>query len=196
MFTSRAEYRMLLRQDNADIRLTSLAHQLGLADEERMLRVKEKVKGSQEIIALFKETSINPDEINGLLTQKDTPQIEQKTKLCKILARPQIEIDDLMQNIPRLKKYLSKYDEEIIQQAEINMKYEGYIKKEKELVEKMNRLEDLVLSPKVDYKKIPSLSNEAKEKLSEIQPRTIGQATRISGVSPADVSVLMVYMGR
>jgi tRNA uridine 5-carboxymethylaminomethyl modification enzyme len=196
MFTSRAEYRILLRQDNADIRLTKLGHELGLAEESRLLRVNEKTKAVAEIIRHFKKESIAPEDINGYLETKRTSPLKQKVKLINVLLRPQIQVEDLKIVLPELRHYLKKYDSESVSQAEINMKYEGYVQKEKEMVEKMERLENIAISTAFNYSNLKSLSTEARQKLTVIKPRTIGQASRISGVSPSDVSVLMVYMGR
>ena len=197
MFTSRAEYRILLRQDNADIRLTPIAQKLGLKGaDERMGSVDAKVEAAQAIQDFFEKTSVSPDQINHYLSSKGTSPLKQKVKLKSVVLRPHINIEDLRALLPNLNIFLSKYKSEFVSLAEINMKYEGYIKKEQEMVEKMNRLEQVRLSESFDYSQLSSLSAEAREKLAQIQPRTIGQASRISGVSPADISVLLVYMGR
>lgn len=197
MFTSRAEYRILLRQDNADLRLTPLAHRLGMRGmAERMVRVNAKNAAANAIEKFVEELSVGPDDINGLLAQKDSAEIRQKVKLHGILLRPGISMDDLRGALPHLDRFLSQYDEEFVNLAEINMKYAGYIKKEQEMVDKMNRLEEVRLIDNFDYSQLVSLSAEAREKLGRIRPRTIGQASRISGVSPADISVLLVHMGR
>jgi tRNA uridine 5-carboxymethylaminomethyl modification enzyme len=197
MFTSRAEYRILLRQDNADVRLTPLAHELGIrGTDERMERVHTKVAAAQAIEKYFAETSVAPDDINGFLESKGSAPIRQKVKLDGILLRPNIDLADLRQVLPGLQQFLQQYDTEFAQLAEINMKYEGYIRREQEMVDKMNRLEEVRLLENFDYSKLNSLSAEAREKLNKIKPRTIGQASRISGVTPADVSVLLVHMGR
>ncbi len=197
MFTSRAEYRILLRQDNADVRLTPLAHELGIrGTDERMERVHTKVAAAQAIEKYFAETSVAPDDINGFLESKGSAPIRQKVKLDGILLRPNIDLADLRQVLPGLQQFLQQYDVEYAQLAEINMKYEGYIRREQEMVDKMNRLEEVRLLENFDYSKLNSLSAEAREKLNKIKPRTIGQASRISGVTPADVSVLLVHMGR
>lgn len=196
MFTSRAEYRVLLRQDNADLRLTKLGFELGLAKENRLKRVLEKEKSVVEIVNYFKETSISPHVINPILIYKNTSIIDRKTKLINILLRPQIEIIDLKNGINELSNFLMKYDQEFIEQASIQMKYEGYIQKEQLFVEKMNRLEDVNIRPDFDYERVNSLSMEARQKLTKMKPASLGQASRISGVSPSDISVLMVYMGR
>ncbi len=197
MFTSRAEYRILLRQDNADLRLTPLAHRLGMRDmDTRMECVRRKEAAAEKIERFFRETSIGPEDINGYLAILDSAAIRQKVKLHQVLLRPGVSIDGLRQALPTLKDFLSPFDAECVELAEINMKYEGYIHKEQEMVEKMNRLEEVRLMENFDYSQLASLSKEAREKLSRIKPRTIGQAGRISGVTPADVSVLLVHLGR
>ncbi len=196
MFTSRAEYRILLRQDNADIRLTPLGYKLGLASEARMERVAEKQRVAAEIQKYFQAESVAPDLINPLLEEQGTATISQKTKLFNLLSRPQIDLLMLRRQLPELSTYLSQFDNEFVEQAEISMKYEGYIEKEQQLVEKMNKLEEVRIIDNFDFRKITSLSHEAREKLSKVRPTTLGQASRISGVSPSDISVLMVYMGR
>lgn len=197
MFTSRAEYRILLRQDNADIRLTPLAAKLGISGaDERMKKVEEKLKAAGEIEKFFTAYSVDPSEINGYLNSIGSAEIRQKVKLYGILLRPHVSINELQNSLPTLKDYLSRFSKEQVELAEITMKYDGYIKKENEMVEKMNKLEELRLSDQFNYHTILSLSAEAREKLTRIKPRTIGQASRISGVSPADISVLLVHMGR
>jgi len=196
MFTSRAEYRTLLRQDNADLRLTPLAFELGLASSARMERVEAKSTGTDQIIKYFNKTSIGPEEINPLLSELNTEPIRQKLKLERIIGRPQVSMTDLASSAQWLRDKLEEYPEEAVEQAEISMKYQGYIEKEQEMVEKINRLEHIVLKPEFDYSLINSLSAEAKQKLQHIKPHTLGQASRISGVSPADISVLMVFLGR
>ncbi|MBX2875874.1 MAG: tRNA uridine-5-carboxymethylaminomethyl(34) synthesis enzyme MnmG [Saprospiraceae bacterium] len=197
MFTSRAEYRILLRQDNADLRLTPLAHKLGMQGlDERLERVKEKEAAAKAIKKFFEETSISPDEVNGFLQEKGTAPLKQKVKMHGVLLRPQINLAELRQAVPTIEQYLNPIEQEYVDLAEINMKYEGYIRKEEEMVAKMNRLESVRLTESFDYQQLVSLSSEAREKLSQLKPRTIGQASRISGVSPADISVLLVHMGR
>ena len=196
MFTSRAEYRILLRQDNADIRLTPKSYELGLAKKERLDRVHFKQKQTQEIINYFKKESIEPAEINPTLETIGSAPITQKVKMFGVLTRPTIALLDFALNSPKVKEFISKYDLESIEQAEILMKYEGYISKEHELADKQTRLEDLVLHDDFDYKRLTSLSAEAREKLTKVRPRTIGQASRISGITPSDISILMVYLGR
>jgi tRNA uridine 5-carboxymethylaminomethyl modification enzyme len=197
MFTSRAEYRILLRQDNADIRLSPIAQKLGMRHmEERMARVEEKNIAVAAIDKFIKNTSLDPSEINELLTSKDSAPIKQKMKIQNILLRPGIEIEDLRKVVSSLGNFLTSYDIESVNLASVNIKYEGYIEKEQEMVSKMNRLEEVKLKNDFDYKSIVSLSAEAREKLSNMKPHTIGQASRISGVSPSDISVLLVHMGR
>lgn len=196
MFTSRAEYRILLRQDNADIRLTPKAYELGLASKDRLTRVGQKMQASKLITNYFKQTSAEPETVNSYLASLDSALINQKVKYFSILSRPNISIIGLSNSDTELSKFLENFDGECIEQAEILMKYEGYISKEQEMVDKQNRLENLELHHIVDYKNIPSLSAEAKDKLNKVKPKTIGQASRISGISPADISVLMIYMGR
>lgn len=194
MFTSRAEFRILLRQDNADVRLTERSFEIGLAGDERMKAVENKIRGTKEIVQYFKKESIEPSVINPKLEELGTSPIIQKTKLVNILLRPQVTIKDISAVLPGSKFEL--HDPELLEQAEILMKYEGYIEKEKENAEKLKRVEELLIWDEFDYSRISSLSNEARQKLSMIRPKTLGQASRISGVSPADVSVLMVYLGR
>ena len=197
MFTSRAEYRLLLRQDNADLRLTPLANSVGMKNlDHRLMRVNEKLQGVEQIEEFFKTYSVDPDLINPYLAKKNSAEIGQKVKLIKILLRPHIGMNGLCQSLPDVEKFLSQYDHELIELAEIQMKYSGYIKKEKEMVEKIDRLESIHLKDSFDYHSIHNLSAEAIEKLNKIKPRTIGQATRISGVSPADISILLVHLGR
>ncbi len=197
MFTSRAEYRILLRQDNADLRLTPLAYRLGLRGaDERMERVKAKEKAVADIERFFRETSVSPELINGYLASVGSSPAAQKVKLYNILLRPQVNLHTLAQALPWVADFLAPYDKEFVELAEINMKYEGYIRREEEMVEKMNRLEALHLHPDFDYHALAALSAEARDKLSRHKPRTIGQASRISGVSPADIGVLLIHLGR
>ena len=196
MFTSRAEYRILLRQDNADIRLTPKSFELGLASKERLERVNFKVKQTEEIISYFKHESIDPTEINPVLESLGSALITQKVKMFGVLTRPSISIMDFAALSNKANEFLSHFDFECIEEAEILMKYEGYITKEHELADKQTRLEDLSLHDDFDYQRLTSLSKEAREKLTKVRPRTIGQASRISGITPSDVSILMVYLGR
>lgn len=197
MFTSRAEYRTLLRQDNADFRLTPKSFELGLASEKRMKRMEEKQKKSNAFVQFFADTSVKHEEINPILEQKDSSLMKQSDKMFKIFSRPNITIDDMRQ-VEAVETYIQEHDldNEIIEQAEIQIKYSGYIEKEKNNADKLNRLENIKIPKNFDYSKLKSMSMEAREKLNKIQPVTISQASRISGVSPSDVSVLLVYMGR
>lgn len=196
MFTSRAEFRILLRQDNADLRLTELSHKIGFAEQERMDRVNEKRKATDEIIQFIKEYSVDPSDVDAYLTTQGTTPLMHKMKLEKIISRPQIGILDLLEHVPVLKAHLGAYEKEFLEQAEISIKYEGYIQKEYDQVQKMDKIENVRLKPDFDYMALPSLSIEARQKLTKLKPLTLGQASRISGVSPADISVLMVYLGR
>jgi tRNA uridine 5-carboxymethylaminomethyl modification enzyme len=196
MFTSRAEYRILLRQDNADIRLTPRSHEMGLASDARLDRVKEKMNASEEIQKYFKTESIEPNEINGALSALESTPINQKVKMFGVLSRPGVTILDFALENPRFQQFIELYDEEMVEQAEILMKYEGYIEKEHEAAKKILRLDGIHLDSDIDYKQLTSLSNEAREKFSKIKPATIGQASRISGIAPSDISILMVYLGR
>lgn len=196
MFTSRAEYRTLLRQDNADLRLTEKSYKLGLASQERMEKVRDKNEKVKEIKAIVKEYPVEPEEINDYLEKKLSAPIYQKQKLSQLLLRPDIDLKTVMKHSSNLYSIFNKYSCEVIEQAEIQVKYETYINKEKELVERMSKLEELVIPDSFNYEKIISLSNEARQKFNKIRPSTLGQASRISGVNPSDVQILMVYMGR
>lgn len=197
MFTSRAEYRILLRQDNSDLRLTPLAAKLGMQGlEERMTKVAEKETSTAAIEKLVANFSVTPDQLNPYLESVQSSALKQQVKLKGILLRPGIGLTSLRKHIPSLDDTLSSYSQETLELAEINLKYEGYIRREQEMVDKMNRLESVHLHEDFDYAAIGSLSNEAKQKLTQLKPRTIGQASRISGVSPADISVLLVHVGR
>ena len=199
MFTSRAEFRILLRQDNADLRLTPIAHALGLASDERLKMVQNKLAATDKIVDYFKKTSVDPLEINETLIASGTDPIRQKTKMFTVLSRPQVTIQDIIKANFGVKTLLAELDIEgtdVVEQAEIQMKYEGYILREQELAKKMERLEDIVLHDDFDYKSLGSLSLEARDKLSKARPQTIGQASRISGINPTDISVLLIYLGR
>jgi len=197
MFTSRAEYRILLRQDNSDIRLSPIAQKLGVRGmEKRMERVEKKVEAAKAIDKHFRNTSVSPDEVNDYLISKESSPIKQKMKLHSILTRPHISVEELREVLPSLNEDMNIYENEFVSLAEINMKYEGYIKREEDMVQKMNRLEEVKLKEDVDYHGLISLSSEAREKLTQLKPMTIGQASRISGVSPSDISVLLVHLGR
>lgn len=198
MFTSRAEFRTLLRQDNADVRLTPLGYEIGLASEERFNAVKSKVSDYQLVTKRLRETSISPDEANSWLQSISTDPIRQKLRIANILTRPQVSLEDMMESLASVHSLVTEItsDWETLEQVEINIKYEGYLEKEIELAEKMKRLEDVPIYDKIDYSLVPSLSAEARQKLAEIRPATLGQASRISGINPADISILMVYLGR
>lgn len=196
MFTSRAEYRTLLRQDNADIRLTEKGYEIGLADENRLNAVRKKKQEVAEIIAVFSNTKLTPEEINAALEEIGTATLREKTSLAQLLKRPQISIHQLSEANLTVAALLQEYGEDSIQQAEVNLKYDSYIEKEMLLVEKMNKLENLNIIENFNYDSVTSLSFEGREKLKRTRPSTIGQAARISGVSPSDISVLMLFIGR
>lgn len=197
MFTSRAEYRTLLRQDNADFRLTPKAFEIGLAKEDRLKRMEYKKESSNNFVQFFKETSVQPKEANPILEEKRSEPMKQPDKMFKVFSRPQLEDNDILQ-FSKVDAYIKEnsLDEEIISQAIIQVKYSGYIEKEKNNADKLNRLEDLIIPENFDYDKIKSMSYEAKEKLKKIRPVTISQASRISGVAPSDISILLIHMGR
>jgi tRNA uridine 5-carboxymethylaminomethyl modification enzyme len=196
MFTSRAEFRTLLRQDNADLRLTGLSYKLGLASRERMEKVNQKEAAVSQIKSLLKEISLEPEEVNGYLLQLNSSPVSEKQKAEKILLRPDVELPELIAQIPKLQQSLNAFSTDAIEQASIQVKYDVYIEKERELVNRMSQLENLEIPESFDFKKIQALGNEAREKLIRIKPRTLGQASRISGINPSDVQILMVYMGR
>ncbi|MEO6719949.1 MAG: tRNA uridine-5-carboxymethylaminomethyl(34) synthesis enzyme MnmG [Ferruginibacter sp.] len=196
MFTSRAEFRTLLRQDNADIRLTEKSYLLGLASQQRMDSVKKKIEEVENIKAILNNTFLEPAEINQLLENSQSSTISHKQKSLQILLRPNISLAAMKRAVPFLEARLQIFDNQSIEEAEIQVKYETYIAKEKELVTKMNQLEDLLIPDNFNYTKLSSLSNEARQKFTKIRPRTLGQASRISGVNPSDVQILMVFMGR
>jgi tRNA uridine 5-carboxymethylaminomethyl modification enzyme len=197
MFTSRAEYRTLLRQDNADFRLTPMAHKMGLASEKRLRRMEHKLNESEKMVAFYKETSVTMEEVNPILIAKETAEVNQTDKLFKILSRPQIDLSDMLK-LEKVATYIKEndLDQEILEQAEIQVKYSGYIEKERNNADKLTRLEDVKIPEGFDYDLIKSMSIEAKQKLAKIRPVTISQASRISGVSPSDISVLLIYLGR
>jgi len=196
MFTSRAEYRTILRQDNADLRLTQLSYRLGLASEERMQKVQKKKEAVESIKTILKELSVEPEEADVLLAEKNSSALNQKQKATQLLLRPMIDLHSMINSLPTVKNALVGFNEEEIEQAEIQIKYDVYIEKEKEIVKRMSQLEDLIIPDSFDYGKISSLSTEAQQKFKKIRPRTLGQASRISGVNPSDVQILMVFMGR
>ncbi|WP_456459972.1 tRNA uridine-5-carboxymethylaminomethyl(34) synthesis enzyme MnmG [Reichenbachiella sp.] len=196
MFTSRAEFRILLRQDNADIRLTGIGHQLGLASEERLDKVNKKITDTDELINQLSKIKVKPDEINGKLTEINSANIKEKTPLINFLRRPELDILDVLSFHPEGQVLIQNNQSDILEQASILVKYETYIEKEKSLADQMGNLDNKKIPQGFDYRNIPALSAEAKEKLSNIKPTNLGQASRISGVNPADISVLMVYMAR
>ncbi|WP_108425116.1 tRNA uridine-5-carboxymethylaminomethyl(34) synthesis enzyme MnmG [Flagellimonas amoyensis] len=197
MFTSRAEYRTLLRQDNADLRLTPMGYEIGLAREERMKRMEEKQEKSKLFVDFFKKTSFDPEEMNPILEELDSASVRQSDKLFKVFSRPKVTMDHMLQ-LDSVSGFVREHDldTEVMEQAEIEVKYSGYIEKEKSNADKLHRLENVRIPDHFDYSKLKSLSYEAREKLESIRPVTISQASRISGVSPADISVLLVFLGR
>jgi len=197
MFTSRAEYRTLLRQDNADLRLTPKSFAIGLASKERMERVLEKQTKTDLFVDFLRKTSVKPEDVNPILEANNSALVNQSMKMFKIASRPQLNFNDV-RKFPKVEAFIkaNNIDEEIVEQTEIHVKYSGYIEKEKNSADKLLRLENIKIPANFNYNKILSISFEAREKLTKIQPTTISQASRISGVSPSDVSVLLVYMGR
>lgn len=194
MFTSRAEHRLLLRQDNADIRLTPIAHKLGLVADERMHKVAEKVRNTEEIVKYLNQHSAEVDEMNQILTQVGSSPINQKIKLVHILSRPQLGISEMRQGDANLDQFLNRFSSEELEQAEITVKYAAYFEKEKEVISRIKKMEDREIQSDFDYNVLGSLSMEAREKLKKVRPRTLGQASRISGVTPSDISILMVHL--
>ena len=197
MFTSRAEYRTLLRQDNADYRLTPKAFELGLAKEDRLIRMEQKFSQSEAMVSFFKETSLKPEEANPILEAKGSAPMSQPDKMFKVFSRPQLDLEDF-RKFKKVAAYIEEHnlDQEVVEQAEIQVKYSGYIEKEKNNADKLTRLEDMIIPDNFNFDNIQSISIEAKQKLNKIRPRTIAQASRICGVSPSDISVLLIYMGR
>ncbi|MEL6133798.1 MAG: FAD-dependent oxidoreductase, partial [Bacteroidota bacterium] len=196
MFTSRAEYRTLLRQDNADLRLTEIGYKVGVASEERYQAMLEKKSEVASILKVLENTSVSPAELNGYLESQGTSQLKQKVKAHSVLTRPQISLKGLLQSSDSLGNALGGVDEIALEQAEIQSKYAGYIRKEQELAQKMMRLDEVIIPMDFNFRNLKALSSEGREKLSHHQPANLGQASRISGVSPADISVLLVHMGR
>jgi tRNA uridine 5-carboxymethylaminomethyl modification enzyme len=196
MFTSRAEYRTLLRQDNADLRLTEMSYRIGLAGQDRMDRVEKKSSSISNIKYFLNTISIEPDEVNGWLLSLGSAPISEKQKASRIVLRPDVELSAFMGACPKLKGGLQQYNVESLEQAGIQIKYQVYLDKERELVSRMAQMEELEIPERFDYARIGSLGNEAREKLEKVRPRTLGQASRISGINPSDVQILMVYMGR
>jgi len=196
MFTSRAEYRILLRQDNADLRLTALGHSIGMIDDERMEKLNRKIEDIKSVKRILTKVGITPAEANNILAVYNSSPIKQQVKAVELLIRPHIHIDDICRMSAEINEKLSSFSREVIEQAEIQLKYDGYINREQEVANKLNRLEDVVIPEGIDYKDLKSLSSEAVNKLTSISPKTIGQASRISGISPSDVNVLLIYLGR
>lgn len=196
MFTSRAEFRLLLRQDNADLRLTQMGHEIGLADDMRLEKMQDKKSDTAKLINDLKQKKLSPDIVNEGLEGFDTATIKEKVTVEKLLKRPQIGLAEIMDLDKDIKSYLSKYKKEVLEQAEIQIKYDSYIEKEQQMVEKLNNMEDYRIPLQFDYLTITALSAEGKQKLNKIKPETLGQASRISGVTPADLSILTVYLGR
>ena len=199
MFTSRAEYRILLRQDNADIRLTPLGFEIGLADKEALNLVDKKIQGTNGLKKAFRNIGVTPEQVNPLLKLKESAEIIQQVKLSSLITRPHIGISDLLEVSPEGKResiFFEEYHPDVISQAEIQMKYEGYIEREEELAKKMNRMDDLAIPESMNYSDMVSVSYEAREKLNKIKPVTVGQASRISGVSPSDIAVILIHLGR
>ena len=197
MFTSRAEYRTLLRQDNADLRLTKRSFELGLAKEDRLLAVEKKIKDTATLLNFYQSTSITPAEANPFLEAKNSAPIKQSDKMVKIYSRPNIGQEEMLQ-VDKVSSYVTEnnFSQAVQEQVEIQIKYAGYIEKEKQNADKLNRLEAVKIPDHFDYHCLASLSHEAKEKLSHIRPKTISQASRISGINPSDISVLLVKLGR
>lgn len=199
MFTSRAEYRILLRQDNADIRLTPLGHKIGLADEKALKKVEQKINGAEQLKKSLRKEGVSPEKANEILLRKESSPVKQQVKLSSLITRPRISMQDVLEmskESKQLAKELTETHQDVVSQTEIQLKYEGYINREEDVATKMNRLEQLRIPPDMEYNKLASLSAEAKEKLTQLKPTTIGQASRVSGISPSDISVLLVFMGR
>ncbi|WP_312311616.1 tRNA uridine-5-carboxymethylaminomethyl(34) synthesis enzyme MnmG [Empedobacter brevis] len=197
MFTSRAEYRILLRQDNADERLTRKSFDIGLASEDRLRRMEEKFDQAEKLVHYFEEHSIKPQEINDVIEERDGTPLKQPNKMIAVISRPELKLSDFTK-LNRVKEFIeeNKYNQEELEQTEIQIKYKGYIKKEQQNADKLHRLENLKIPVNIDYNSFGSMSIEARQKLTKIKPATVAQASRISGVSPADISVLLIYMGR
>ncbi len=199
MFTSRAEYRLMLRQDNADLRLTPLAFELGMVSEDRMEQCQKKEGALMDIEKYTQNNSAEPDDVNPYLKEAGTPEINQKTRISQIILRPQVHLEALIENLPNFKEFIQSENldsKDILESAEILLKYSSYIRKEEEIADRLNRMENLKLSPDFDYHGLQSISYEAREKLSKIKPATLGQASRISGVSPSDINVLAIYLSK
>jgi tRNA uridine 5-carboxymethylaminomethyl modification enzyme len=196
MFTSRAEFRTLLRQDNADLRLTEIGYNLGLAKKIRLDNLNRKKEGVEKVKAILNLFTIEPEKINDFLISVYSSPLSTKQKAAQVLLRPGISLIPMMNAVTEIKNELNSFETDVLEQAEIQIKYETYIEKEKELVQKMSQLENLIIPDSFNYDKLTSLSNEARQKFTKIQPKTLGQASRISGVNPSDIQILMLYMGR
>ena len=196
MFTSRAEYRILLRQDNADQRLTPLSHAIGLADDERMRRVEEKVRRIGELTQMVEECSVVPSEVNGWLEEHGSAPLNQRVRLSSLLLRPELTLDTLSEVAPAVAEAMDRMPEEVVQEVETGIKYQRYIEKEQEVANRILKFEEIKLPAEYDYMQLTALSYEAREKLNRYRPVSIGQASRISGISPADVSVLLLAFAR
>ncbi|MGM0478157.1 MAG: tRNA uridine-5-carboxymethylaminomethyl(34) synthesis enzyme MnmG [Bacteroidota bacterium] len=196
MFTSRAEYRILLRQDNADQRLSPIAHAIGMIDDERMKEVNAKIEATKQLRKFLRKQGVKPVEANAVLEEKKSSPIKQQVKLSQLIIRPNVKMNDLLMMSDELKSHVKAYDKDVLEQAEIQLKYEGYISREQDVADKLSRLEDVKIPDDMEFGKLESLSSEAVEKLGEIRPANIGQASRISGVSPSDINVLLIYLGR
>jgi tRNA uridine 5-carboxymethylaminomethyl modification enzyme len=196
MFTSRAEYRTLLRQDNADLRLTSLSHKIGLATDQRLEICEKKRSEVKELTENLQKTNIEPEDINPYLESVCSSPLVTKQKASQIILRPGIDLRKMVENVGSLNVLAQQYDREVLEQAEVQLKYSTYIEKEKLMVEKMSQLENLSIPANFNYDQLVSLSNEARQKFKKIQPRTLGQASRISGVNPSDIQILLLFMGR
>jgi tRNA uridine 5-carboxymethylaminomethyl modification enzyme len=196
MFTSRAEFRILLRHDNADLRLTAIGHEIGLASNERLERVSQKIKKTEAVIAVLKKLKVSPTQINTKLKYFNSADIKEKTTLHQLLKRPEIAINQLPKLSQDFSDFCDNAQNEILEQASIQIKYKSYIEKEKNMAEKLSDIDSKIIPLNFNYHGIPALSYEAKEKLTNLQPTNLGQASRVSGVNPADISVLMVYMAR
>jgi tRNA uridine 5-carboxymethylaminomethyl modification enzyme len=196
MFTSRAEYRILLRQDNADVRLTHFGHSLGLQSDDALKHVESKIDETNNFISFLRKTGITPTEANTMLSDLDSAPLAQQVKLSAVLTRPNVTLNDLSTASPVLSDKLNELNEDVVEQAEILIKYEGYIQREQELALKFEKLDGLVLPDDIDYHVMKSLSIESRQKLTAIKPVTLGQASRISGVSPSDISVILININR
>ena len=198
MFTSRAEYRILLRQDNADIRLSKRSYDLGLLDRDKFEQVGEKIEMTKKLMSFAKKLSVSPDEMNSVLEKKSGGSIKQKVKAPAVISRPNIGVYDVIDNSVKLRNYIKEnsISKDAVEQVEIDIKYSGYINREKENADKLKRLEYVKIPDDINYFKFSSLSTESKEKLNEIKPINIGQAARISGIKPSDISILLIYLGR